>query len=198
MNILRSSAWPCKFAVIRIYIYGIFCHASILQFAQAFGGLRSLGSLWSFGTSGAVLSRLGTIWGHLEPSWGHLGTILSRLETIWGHLEPSWGHLGAMLSRLAAKTASREPHVAKTMFSAMNFNDFMIPSWAVLGRLGAILGPSWAVLGPSWAVLGLLGAILGRSWAILGLLLGCSWGVWGCLGLSWAVLGPTRGYLVLS
>ena len=86
---------------------------SIFQFAQAFGGL---GGLWAFGTSGAVLSRLGTIWGHLEPSWGHLGAILSRLETIWGHLEPSWGHLGAMLSRLAAKTASRELHVRKPYF----------------------------------------------------------------------------------
>ena len=67
-------------------------------------------------------------------------------------------------------------------FFAMNFKDFMMPSWAVLsrfralgailGRLGAILGPSGLILGPSWAVLGLswapwgyLGAVLGLAWA---------------------------------
>jgi hypothetical protein len=72
-----------------------------------------------------------------------------RFGKLRVHLELSWGHLGAMLSRLAAQTASREPHVAKTLFFAMNFNDFMMPSWAVLGGLGAILGLSWAVLGPS-------------------------------------------------
>ena len=57
-------------------------------------------------------------------------------------------------------------------------------SLRALGRLGAVLGPSWsrlgAVLGPSWAVLGAivgrpggllepLGAVLGSSWAVLGL-----------------------------
>ena len=37
-----------------------------------------------------------------------------------------------------------------------------LASWS---RLGAVLGPSWAVLGPSW---GRLGASLGLSWALLG------------------------------
>ena len=130
---------------------------------------------------------------------------MSRLGTIWGHLEPSWGHLGAMLSCLAAKRASRGPHVAKTSVFAMNFNDLMMPSWAVLSRLGAILGPSWAVLGPSWAVLGSLelsraglGRVLGESWTLL-VGLGASWvslgKSWACLGPFWAVLGMSWAIL---
>ena len=50
------------------------------------------------------------------------------------------------------------------------------------GRLGAVLGRSWAVLRglgavlePSWAVLGGLEAVLGRSWGVLGCL-GSGWG----------------------
>ena len=46
------------------------------------------------------------------------------------------------------------------------------PSWAILGPLGAILGPSWGVLGP-------LAAILRPSW--------------GLLGASWGQLRPTFG-----
>ena len=46
-------------------------------------------------------------------------------------------------------------------------------SWAVLGRLGDVLGPSWVVLAASW----------GLSWRVLGLL-GASWRV---LGASWVV-----------
>ena len=77
------------------------------------------------------------------------------------------------------------------------------PSWAVLGtywgRPGAVLKPSWAVLGPSWgrlgAVLGRLGAVLGPSGAILG----PSWDVLGrlgtVLGRLGAVLGPSWGHL---
>ena len=42
-------------------------------------------------------------------------------------------------------------------------------SW---GRLGAVLAPSWSILGRLGAVLGHLGAILGR----LGGVLGPSWG----------------------
>ena len=45
------------------------------------------------------------------------------------------------------------------------------PSWAILGHLGAILGPSWAIFGPSWDIVGNLGATLGH----LGPILGKSW-----------------------
>ena len=49
-------------------------------------------------------------------------------------------------------------------------------SLRALGRLGAVLGPSWsrlgAVLGPSWAVLGPSWGHLGASWGRLGASLG--------------------------
>ena len=61
------------------------------------------------GHLGAILGRLGAI---LGPSWDDLGQSWDHL----GHLKLSWRHRGAMLSHLAAKTASREPHVAKTLF----------------------------------------------------------------------------------
>ena len=81
------------------------------------------------GCLGAILGRswavFGLAWAVSAPSWGRLGAILGLLGTIWGHLEPSWGRLEAMLSCLVAETASRSPHVAKTLFFAKNFNDFM-------------------------------------------------------------------------
>ena len=127
--------------------------------------------------SGAVL---GPSWGHVEPSWavlgpswGRLGAILGRLGTIWGHLEPSRGDLGAILSRLAAMNLKRASY-CENPFCPMNFNGFTMLSWAVLGRLGAILGPSWFVLG-----------FRGLTFAFLGL----SWATRGALGLSWALLG---------
>ena len=40
-------------------------------------------------------------------------------------------------------------------------------SWAVLGRLGDVLGPSWGVLAASWRVLGAILARLGASWGVL-------------------------------
>ena len=47
---------------------------------------------------------------------------------------------------------------------------------AVLGRLGAVLGPSWgrlgAILRPSWGLLGPSWDLLGRSWGPLGAILG--------------------------
>ena len=52
------------------------------------------------------------------------------------------------------------------------------PSRSVLRRLGAILGRSWGRLGPHWAILGRLGAILGRLGAVLE-------PSWGRLGSSW-------------
>ena len=52
-------------------------------------------------------------------------------------------------------------------------------------RLGRVLGPSWAPLGP---LLGPLGALLGPSWGPLGAI----------LGPTWAQLGPSWAQLVLS
>ena len=68
-----------------------------------------------------------------------------------------------------------------------------MPSWshlgAILGRLGAILGPSWGHLGVIGAILGHLGAILGPSWAILGYL-------GAVLGPCWAILGHLEPFLI--
>ena len=63
---------------------------------------------------------------------------------------------------------------------------------AMLGRLGAILGLSWTmlgILGPSWPSWGHLGAILGHlgpSWRHLGAILGHLGAI---LAPSWAILG---------
>ena len=48
------------------------------------------------------------------------------------------------------------------------------PSWVVLGRLGGLLGASWAHLGAFWSC---LGGILARLGGVLGLrtVLGSSW-----------------------
>ena len=42
----------------------------------------------------------------------------------------------------------------------------------VLGRLGAVFGPSWAVLGRLGGALGRLGGVLETSWGPLGAVLG--------------------------
>ena len=60
-----------------------------------------------------------------------------------------------------------------------------------MGRLGGVLGATWAVLGTSWAVL----AHLGPSWGRLGpswVRLGASWASGAILGPSKVVWGPSR------
>ena len=69
------------------------------------------------------MGRLGTILGPSWASFGPSGAILN--------------HLGARLSRLEAKTGSRRPHVAKTLFFARNFNVFLVPLGAFLELSGA-------------------------------------------------------------
>jgi hypothetical protein len=74
----------------------------------------------------------------------------------------------------------------------------MRPTWAMLGHLSAILGPSWASLRPYWAILssystlGALGVILAVTEPPCGL-------PWGHLELSWGhlgvILGPSGGRL---
>ena len=59
------------------------------------------------------------------------------------------------------------------------------------GFLGAILAPSWAILGCFRSVLG----HLGLCWAILALSCGCLGPSCPCLGPSWACLGLSRAYL---
>ena len=61
-------------------------------------------------------------------------------------------------------------------------------SWAIMGRLGLISGPSWPIfpssgthLSPFWGISGQRPASMGRS--------GC---IWGLLGALWAHFGPSR------
>ena len=69
------------------------------------------------------------------------------------------------------------------------------PSWEPLGcrlgRLGALLGPSWGHLGPSWWPGGLsegnLGALLGCLGALLGHLEALLAASWASLGATWEV-----------
>ena len=52
----------------------------------------------------------------------------------------------------------------------------------MLGRLGAMLGPCWAILGPSCAYVGPSWASLEPCWAYVG-------PSWGHLGLCWPYVG---------
>ena len=79
-------------------------------------------------------------------SSGPQGFLLGQSWERWG---PSWVHIGGHRSKMMW-ILSRPPVGAF--------------KWASWGALGALLGRSWALLGPSWAPLGLL---LGPSWAIL-------------------------------
>ena len=51
----------------------------------------------SFGSSWAVLARLGRIWGVL---WVRLGASESFLEAAWSHLGASWENLGRVVGSL--------------------------------------------------------------------------------------------------
>ena len=109
---------------------------------------------------------------------------LGSLGALWGRPGPLLGYLGR-LNRLGALVAASGGSPAALLG----------PSWVLLGRLQAVLGPlgprwdrSWTVLGPSWAALGpssgRLGSFLGRLGALLGrlrALLDAFWAVWSVL-----------------
>ena len=90
----------------------------------------------------------------LGLSWGPLGALLGL---SWGPLGGLGGPLGAILEAIDQRMGGSlcgSPRRGPKM-------SLLEPSWAalgaVLGALGAVLGPSWAPLG---ALLGHLGAIL--------------------------------------
>ena len=117
-----------------------------------------------------------------------------------GPLGSSWGPIGA------------ESSIFRFVFPLLG------PSWgppgAILGRLGrllAVLEPSWAVLGPCWGPLGPSRGHLGDLLGDLGAILGASWAVGRpkrrkCQNLSkpnrklmiWASSGPPRNLLEAS
>ena len=100
----------------------------------------------------------------MGPSWGHLGPS-------WDVLRPSWGLLGNPFSSSPARCAEFLASWANLLSSSRDlwsssaafFTDELPNSAQHAGQLeiGAVLGPSWVILGPCW---GRLGAILGPSW----------------------------------
>ena len=66
------------------------------------------------------------------------------------------------------------------------------PSWGLLGPSCRLLGPSWGVFVPSWGRLKPSWGILGQSWGILGPRCALLRPSWGHLG---AILGSSCGHL---
>ena len=99
---------------------------------------------------GASWGRLG---GLVGASWAPLGGLLAPLGGPLGPLGPllgaSWKPLGCILA------LPREQ--AEISYLKIRLRCGVKPSW---GRLGTLLGPSWAVLRRSW---GHLGTILSPS-----------------------------------
>jgi hypothetical protein len=88
------------------------------------------------GRLGPVLGCLGQSWAVLGLSWACLGPVLGCLGLVFGCPGPVLGCLGL--------------------------------SWACLGPVLGHLGPSWTSMSHLGAILGHLGAILRPSWFILG------------------------------
>ena len=131
------------------------------------GALRLRGR--SLGSRGMLLEGfLETV---LRPLGSRFGASFGPLGASWVPLGASWGPLGASWRPLGAEGSDFR---------------FVFPSWA---SLGAVLGPSWAVLRASWAVLAPSWAILGRSWGPLG----PSWRGLGCLLGRLGVSGRRKG-----
>ena len=119
----------------------------------------------------------GPVGGSFEASWGPFGGFLSwvPLGASWKPLGASWGFLRAEGSNFRFVFPSWAPSGA-----------VLGPSWGLLGRLGAswaVLAASWAVLGPSWGVLERSSGVSGASWAVLG-------ASWGLTGAFWSRLLP--------
>ena len=123
------------------------------RLSRSIGGLLGAMGLFSVG----ILS--GLFWGILGPSWSSLGRVgvILGLGTLLGL---SWGPLGSPGEPLGAILEA---------INQMRGGNVRPPSGAIKvaawGALGALLGRSWAVLGPSC---GPLGPLLELSWAILG------------------------------
>ena len=94
-----------------------------------------------------------------------LGRLLGPLGGLWvplGRLLGASGLLGSLLGGKARNGNSRSR-------SGASLGALLGSSWAVSGASWAVLEPSGAVMGPSWGPLGLgrIGAILRASWAVL-------------------------------
>ena len=76
-----------------------------------------------------------------------------------------------------------------------SFGSLLASPWEAMGRLGGLLGVSWAPLGVPWRSHGAPWGSHGTSWGSPGV-------AWGCLGVPWAascgVLGLSGGRLGVS
>lgn len=125
----------------------------------------------SFGHLGVIMGRS---WDHLGASLGHPTGILSYLRVISAILGPSraaWGPTSAILVHLGRCQTLHKLRLLYTsahQYNTLRFfghlvnhalppsppvSSLSLPFWnrlgAVLGHLGAALGPSWGDLGPS-------------------------------------------------
>ena len=126
--------------------------------------LKSLGAV--VGPPGASFGLLGSLVG---PLGGLLVASGGLLEASWGPLGASWGLLGAEGSNCPFGSPDWALSWSRLGGLLGRLGGFLGRRGALLGRLGpswGCLGPSWgrirSQLVPSWAVLGCLGAVLGR------------------------------------
>ena len=124
----------------------------------------------------AVLRPLGglseAIVSHAWLSWAILKAILVYLGLSWSHLGPKragWKGRWRRRWRVFAGVWEALGAILGPMVQNRRRRTFRFPlgsrKIAYWGRLEALLGASWAILGPSW---GPFGPFLGLSWAILG------------------------------
>ena len=142
----------CTFSAFHLFLF-IFCSLELREAVLA-RSWAILGPSWAL--LGAIL---GPRWAHLGPilaSWGLPGGLLGASLGLSG---PSWGHPGHNVS---------QPYFLARLFHR---------SWALWGRFGALLGPSWdpfgALWGLSWASWGAPGPLLGFVWGPRGCIRGC-------------------------
>ena len=116
-----------------------------------------------------MLGHLGAIlrpsWAILGPSWGRLGAILGVLGRLGTVLRPSWGHLGTVLGPSGDSKNEGVGILALWILTLVHLE-------AICGQLGQ----AKCHLGVILSVLGRLGAVLGPSWGPLGTVLGPSAG----------------------
>ena len=109
----------------------------------------------------------------------------------WVLLGSTWGHLGIKLHW----NSKNSDFQSVFRGFATNIGAILGPSWYLLGSSRGLLGPTWAILVPSGGLSGPLGAIWGPLGAILGPSCGHRGAILRPLGASWGHLGSSWGDL---
>ena len=180
-----------------------------------------LGASWtafeaSWGPVGALLGFRGTVSGAsgalsgagnpfefplLGLSWGPLGLVFGAFEAVWDLPSGTLWKPKTLIFQHQHKPKEHrcllrfEGLLGGTFGSSSGSGAVLGPFGAFLegvGRLGALLGLSWAHFGASY---GLLEALSGASWGPLGPLLGHLGALLGRLGALCGSLGPSWGDL---